>query len=120
LVQNKSKVALTSLGIMVGSATIVLVIAIGQGSKADVADQYKNLNAGAIDVSVSEYDMSAMEGMGGMGEGGGFNMEDFAAGFSGGNMPDMGGGMPSFSGGSSGGPGGMTMGRRRIKFFLLQ
>ncbi|HPD87857.1 MAG TPA: ABC transporter permease [Oscillospiraceae bacterium] len=111
LVQNKSKVALTSLGIIVGSATIVLVIAIGQGSKADVADQYKNLNAGAIDVSVSEYDMSAMEGMGGMGEGGGFNMEDFAAGFSGGNMPDMGGGMPSFSGGSSGGPGGgMTMG----------
>ncbi len=113
LIQNKSKVALTSLGIIVGSATIVLVIAIGQGSKADVADQYKNLNAGAIDVSVSEYDMSAMEGMGGMGEGELPDMESFFDAFSNGEMPSPGGGMPSFSGGfggGSGGPGGMTMG----------
>lgn len=107
LVQNKSKVALTSLGIIVGSATIVLVIAIGQGSKADVADQYKNLNAGAIDVSVSEYDMSAMEGM----EGGMPDMGDMP------EMPDMGsitidGGFSgSITIGGSGGPGGgMTMG----------
>ncbi|HPR39932.1 MAG TPA: ABC transporter permease [Oscillospiraceae bacterium] len=112
LVQNKSKVALTSLGIIVGSATIVLVIAIGQGSKADVADQYKNLNAGAIDVSVSEYDMSATEDMGGMGGGGDMpDMSDMGSILSG-----MSGGMASFSvgssgGGSSGGPGGgMTMG----------
>ena len=42
---NKSKGILTSLGIIVGSATIILVIAVGQGGKADVAEQYKNLNA---------------------------------------------------------------------------
>jgi len=96
LIRNKSKVALTSLGIIVGSATIVLVIAIGQGSKADVADQYKNLNAGAIDVSVSEYDMSAMEGMFGGPGGAEFNMEEFdPSRFSGG----AGGSMPSFEGG---------------------
>ena len=37
LIQNRTKVLLTSLGIIVGSATIVLVIAIGQGGQADVA-----------------------------------------------------------------------------------
>ena len=50
IMENKFKVLLTSLGIIVGAATIVLVIAIGQGGKADVADQFKNLNAGAIEV----------------------------------------------------------------------
>ena len=50
IVANRSKVLLTSLGIIVGSATIVLVLAIGRGGQADVADQFKNLNAGAIDV----------------------------------------------------------------------
>lgn len=35
---SKSKCALTSLGIVAGSATIVLVIAVGQGGKADVAE----------------------------------------------------------------------------------
>lgn len=50
IVANRSKVMLTSLGIIVGSATIVLVLAIGRGGQADVADQFKNLNAGAIDV----------------------------------------------------------------------
>lgn len=51
LAQNKFKVILTSIGIVVGSATIMLVIAIGTGGKMDVADQFKNLNAGAIDIS---------------------------------------------------------------------
>ena len=37
IMENKFKVLLTSLGIIVGAATIVLVIAIGQGGKADVA-----------------------------------------------------------------------------------
>jgi putative ABC transport system permease protein len=54
LLSNKSKGMLTSLGIVVGSATIVLVIAIGQGGKLDVADQFKNLNAGAIEVTVGQ------------------------------------------------------------------
>ncbi|MEG0943545.1 MAG: ABC transporter permease [Angelakisella sp.] len=50
---NKFKVMLTSLGIIVGAATIVMVIAIGRGGQADVADQFKNLSAGAIDISYS-------------------------------------------------------------------
>lgn len=41
ILENKRKVMLTSLGIIVGAATIVLVIAIGQGSQKDVEDQFK-------------------------------------------------------------------------------
>ncbi len=51
ITQNKFKVIMTSIGIVVGAATIVMVIAIGKGGQADVADQFKNLNAGAIDIS---------------------------------------------------------------------
>ena len=66
IMENKFKVLLTSLGIIVGAATIVLVIAIGQGGKADVADQFKNLSAGAIEVRY-QANMQGMEGMpGGM------------------------------------------------------
>ncbi|MCD7807255.1 MAG: ABC transporter permease, partial [Lachnospiraceae bacterium] len=89
LIQNKFKVILTSIGIVVGSATIVLVIAIGTGSRAEVAEQFQNLNAGAIDVSYegssSSSDSSTMSfSIGGtsfsidMG-GGGFSM-DFGGG----------------------------------------
>ena len=94
ILENKFKVLLTSLGIIVGAATIVLVIAIGQGGKADVADEFKNLNAGAIEVRY-QANMQGMDGMmGGIPGGGG--------GFSGG-----GGGMPGGGGGFGGGmPGG--------------
>ena len=51
LSQNKFKVVLTSIGIVVGSATIMLVLAIGTGSREAVAEQFKNLNAGAVDIS---------------------------------------------------------------------
>ena len=81
---NKSKCALTSLGIAAGSATIVLVIAIGQGGKADVADQFKNLNAGAIEVTAGQTADTMVEGM----------MENFGG--SGG--PPSSGGMPDFGG----------------------
>jgi ABC-type antimicrobial peptide transport system permease subunit len=89
LVQNKTKVLLTSVGIIVGSATIMLVIAIGTGGKEEVAEQFKNLNAGAIDISYdssSSTDESMMFGGGGGFPGGG------GGGFSG--------------GGPGGGPGG--------------
>lgn len=114
---NKSKCALTSLGIAAGSATIVLVIAIGQGGKADVADQFKNLNAGAIEVTAGQTADTMMEGMmenfggsGGPPSSGG--MPDFGSmpnfggsgGFpSGGGMPSFGGGGGPSGGGSSGG-----------------
>ena len=54
LLQNKCKVVLTSVGIIIGAATIVMVIAIGRGGQEKVAEQFKNLNAGAIDISYEE------------------------------------------------------------------
>jgi len=100
LSQNKFKVILTSVGIIVGSATIMMVIAIGTGSREEVAEQFKNLNAGAIDVA---YAGTAQSGGGGsnpfagmFSSGGGSDGGSMAA-FSGG-----GGGMPSFSGGGGG------------------
>jgi len=73
IIQNKTKVMLTSLGIIVGSATIVLVLAIGQGGRADVADQFKNLNAGAIDIKSTDSNTNMM----GMPMMGGFSMRNF-------------------------------------------
>ena len=69
LAQNKFKVILTSIGIVVGSATIMMVIAIGTGSKEEVAEQFKNLNAGAVDISYdsSSSSASSQQGMGGLG-----------------------------------------------------
>lgn len=65
LVQNKFKVILTSIGIVVGAATIVLVIAIGRGGQMDVADQFQNLNAGAVDISYTMSNMMAASGKSG-------------------------------------------------------
>ena len=111
IVENKVKMMMTSLGIIVGAATIVLVIAIGKGGQQDVADQFKNLNAGAIEVSVGDAAsamMGEMEGMFGAG-----GMPDMGSMPSMGSMPNMGGsgGMPSMGsmpnmGGGSGMPGG--------------
>ena len=49
--QNKFKSVLTSIGIVAGAATIVLVIGIGKGGQMEVAEQFAELNAGAIDVT---------------------------------------------------------------------
>ena len=115
LASNKFKVILTSTGIIVGSATIMLVIAIGTGGREEVAEQFKNLNAGAIDITY-EYQgndfgggmpggMSGGEASGGGTPGGGSmpggGMPGGGAG--GAAMPQGGGGMPG--GGSM--PGGM-------------
>ena len=54
---------------MRGAATIVLVIAIGRGGQADVADQFKNLNAGAIEITY-EYSGQSTGGMPSMGAAG--------------------------------------------------
>lgn len=72
LSQNKFKVILTSIGIVVGSATIMMVIAIGTGGREEVAEQFKNLNAGAIDISydnASVWSFGEREGGGGFGGG---------------------------------------------------
>ncbi|MEG0897564.1 MAG: ABC transporter permease, partial [Ruthenibacterium sp.] len=57
--QNKGKVLLTSLGIIVGTATIVLVIAIGQGAKNDAEAQYSGLSADTVYINL---DYKKMDG----------------------------------------------------------
>ena len=51
LLLNKFKVLLTSLGIIVGALTIVLVIAIGQGGEQEVASHFTGLSAETIYVN---------------------------------------------------------------------
>lgn len=43
LSQNKFKVILTAVGIIVGSATIMMVLAIGTGGKLEVAEPVQKL-----------------------------------------------------------------------------
>lgn len=102
---NKSKVILTSTGIIVGAATIMLVIAIGTGGREEVAEQFRNLNAGAIDITY-EYQGSSARGSdgfgGGMPGGSGFGGGLSGGGGFGGGVP-AGGGIPSEGGIPSGG-----------------
>lgn len=53
LVQNKSKVLLTSLGIIIGTVTIILVIAIGRGGEEQIAAQFSSMSAETIYVNVN-------------------------------------------------------------------
>ena len=48
---NKIRTFLTILGVIVGTATIFLVVAIGAGSEAEVNEQFSKLNVGSIIVS---------------------------------------------------------------------
>ena len=101
--QNKFKSIMTSIGIVVGAATIVLVIGIGRGGQMEVAEQFAELNAGAIDVSY-EYEGDE-ESSGGFFAGGfGQMFGGMFAGAPGGNASGgAGGGMPG--GNASGGAG---------------
>ena len=112
LSQNKFKVIMTSIGIVVGSATIMMVLAIGTGGKEEVAEQFKNLNAGAIDISYeggsAGFGFSMGGGRGNSSEGG--NAFGGGMDFGGGRMPDMGGGMASGGGGMPDMGGGMPGG----------
>lgn len=97
LSQNKFKVILTSVGIIVGSATIMMVLAIGTGGKMEVAEQFKNLNAGAIDISyesnTSDFGKSGSRGgpMAGTSTGGWSRPQGMASGGSNmGRMPGFG------------------------------
>lgn len=49
--QNKMRTFLTTLGVIVGTATIFLVVAIGTGAEAQVNEQYSQLNVGTIIVT---------------------------------------------------------------------
>jgi len=46
--QNKVRTFLTTLGVIVGTATIFLVVAIGTGGEAQVNEQYSRLSVGTI------------------------------------------------------------------------
>lgn len=117
ITQNKFKTIMTSIGIIVGAATIVMVIAIGRGGQMDVADQFKNLNAGAIDITcevdVQQGSFGNMFGGGGdSSRGGGFSGDRGGSSKSGksssGRSDSSGGGMPS--GGEMPSGGGMPSG----------
>ncbi len=49
--QNKFKSVMTSIGIVVGAATVMLVLGIGRGGKMDIAEQFAQLNAGEINIT---------------------------------------------------------------------
>jgi putative ABC transport system permease protein len=91
--ENKFKVVLTSIGIVVGAATIVLVIAVGRGGQMDVADQFKNLNAASIEITSTSG--STASGQGGFTRAGGGATRSpvgggATGGISGGTMPPLG------------------------------
>ena len=54
ITQNKVRTFLTTLGVIVGTATIFLVMAIGAGGEAQVNEQYSKLNVGTIVVMVAQ------------------------------------------------------------------
>ena len=100
ILENKFKVLLTSLGIIVGAATIVLVIAIGKGGQQDVADQFKNLSAGAIEITTTNTNSTRGSFGGGMPPGG------FSGGGGSSRGTSSGGSMMVMMGGPGGGFGG--------------
>lgn len=51
LAHNKVRVFLTSLGIIIGTFTIIMVVGIGKASEEAVADQYKRLSVESITIS---------------------------------------------------------------------
>jgi putative ABC transport system permease protein len=51
---NKVRTFLTTLGVIVGTATIFLVVSIGKGGEAQVNQQYSRLNAGTIMVTPAQ------------------------------------------------------------------
>lgn len=107
--QNKFKVFLTSLGIIVGAATIVMVIAIGEGGKQDVTEQYSTLNAGTITIETSSGSgFDVMEGMDGMMDSVMGGMDSMISGMTGGMTSGATGG--ASSGASSGASAGMSSG----------
>ncbi|MEG0393873.1 MAG: ABC transporter permease [Anaerorhabdus sp.] len=53
LLANKFKVFLTSLGIFVGTITIIMVIAIGKGGEEQVLNQFKGLSAETVYVNLN-------------------------------------------------------------------
>jgi putative ABC transport system permease protein len=112
---SRFKVFLTSLGVIVGAATIILVVAVGHGGEVQVQSEYKTLNAGSIHISVStraEMQDQMIGRMPGGGDRQGGTGGDRQGGAGGGEAPggagggQTGGGFPG--GGFSGSPQGQS------------
>ncbi len=112
---SRFKVFLTSLGVIVGAATIILVVAVGHGGEVQVQSEYKTLNAGSIHISVStraEMQDQMIGRMPGGGDRQGGTGGDRQGGAGGGETPggagggQTGGGFPG--GGFSGSPQGQS------------
>ncbi|MBN2795597.1 MAG: ABC transporter permease [Clostridia bacterium] len=52
MIGNKFRLLLTTLGIIVGTITIILVIAIGKGGEREAAKQFSNLSADTVYVNI--------------------------------------------------------------------
>lgn len=61
IVMNKFRVFLTSLGIIIGTFTIIMVVGIGKASEAAVSEQYKRLSVESITIQRTRIQL----GMGG-------------------------------------------------------
>jgi len=80
---NKPRSALTTLGVLIGVASVIILVAVGTGSSKSVSDSISSLGANTLTIS------SSTGGTGGRGGGGGGGGGGGSGGFGGG-----GGGMP--------------------------
>jgi putative ABC transport system permease protein len=70
---NKLRSALTTLGILIGVAAVIILVAVGTGSSAAVQDQISSLGSNTLTVSASQGGTGGRGGFGrGFGGGGGF------------------------------------------------
>ncbi len=79
---NKPRSALTTLGVMIGVASVIILVAVGTGSSQSIQDQISSLGSNTLTVS------STTSGTGGRGGGGGGG---FPGGGGGGGFPGLGG-----------------------------
>ena len=66
---NKPRSALTTLGVLIGVASVIILVAVGTGSSKSVSDSISSLGANTLTISSST---SGTGGRGGGGGGGGF------------------------------------------------
>ncbi|OON69567.1 ABC transporter permease, partial [Klebsiella pneumoniae] len=58
---NKIRAFLTMLGIIIGVSSVIVMVAIGQGSTKEVQDQIGNLGTNVLTVSITDSDATFKE-----------------------------------------------------------
>ncbi|MGI3786165.1 MAG: ABC transporter permease [Janthinobacterium lividum] len=71
---NKPRSALTTLGVLIGVASVIILVAVGTGSSKSVSDSISSLGANTLTISSST---GGTGGRGGSGGGGGFGAGGF-------------------------------------------